>query len=67
MLVVKLGDSKFRKNKKGSFFFHCKRCGCKWYANSDDKGLNFSPLDCKFYTYMDCPNCYETTYDREKR
>lgn len=62
MTIIKAGDSS--KAKKGEFFFHCKNCGCEWYANRGDEGLKISPPCFEFFTYMKCPNCKKVVYDR---
>ena len=65
MQITKVGNLEF--TKKGEFFFHCKKCGCEWYADRGDKELHISPPICRFYTYMECPNCGEMTDDRDER
>lgn len=53
--------------RNGSFHFCCKKCGCEWYADRGDKGLNFSPPCMEFFAIMSCPNCRRETVDREIR
>lgn len=60
MVVIKPG----KLSTSGEFYFICKKCGCKWCADRGDKGFHISPPCVKFYAYMDCPSCGETTFDR---
>lgn len=63
MNIIKSGD--VTKSKNGEFHFTCKHCGCEWYADREDSELHISPPCVEFFTYMKCPNCNRTTYDRD--
>ena len=61
MNIIKQGNT---NHARGEFYFICDNCGCEWSANRGDNGLKISPPCVEFYTYMDCPCCKETAYDR---
>lgn len=61
MTITKPGDP---TKSHGEFSFRCKKCGCEWNADRDDRGLKISPPCVEFYAYMDCPNCESFTKDR---
>ena len=64
MNIIKLGNADC---DRGEFYFICGNCGCEWTANRGDDGLKISPPCVEFYTYMKCPCCKETAYDRFSR
>lgn len=65
MIILSVGDLKFRKHYSGEFLFKCKRCGCVWEADRGDKGLHISSPFLPFFATMECPYCGKKTDDRD--
>lgn len=60
MNIIKPGKA----GNTGEFYFICNNCGCEWSANRGDDGLKFSPPCVEFYTYMNCPCCKKTAFNK---